>query len=377
MNLEQLRQDINAVDSQLLSLLLQRMQITHQVAEYKIAHDLPVLNAEREREILECVGQRSAEYADGMKIIFSTIMDVSRADQYRLMGSGNELRTQLKEAKQMDFSAFQGKVACPGVPGAYSSEAAGRMFPKGTLEYYTGFKDVFLAVKDGRADFGVVPVENSTSGSVHETYDHIMHYRFSIAKAFDLPINHCLCALPGVAEKEIKRLYSKEEALAQCGGYIKEKGMKGVAYSNTAAAAKYIAENKLTDCGAVCSRHAAEVYGLQILDDNIQTSASNTTRFIAISRDLIINPDADKISLIFAVPHVTGSLYKVLGQFSMYGLNLTKLESRPHRNSGFKYNFYLDLAGNMREAKTADLLCALSADLPEFTFLGNFKENLE
>lgn len=374
MNLEQLRQEINAVDSQLLSLLLQRMQITHQVAAYKIEHGIPVLNAVREQEILERVAAQSDTYADGMKIIFSTIMDVSRADQHRLMAAGTDLRDRLNAAQQMAFSSFSGKVACPGVPGAYSAEAAEKMFPAGHLDYYTGFEDVFLAVKDGRADFGVVPVENSTAGSVHETYDHIIKYRFSIVQGYDLPIRHCLCACPGVALHQVKRVYSHPQGLSQCQDYIRAHGLEVVEYSNTAAAAQYVSSCQMTDSAAICSRHGAQAYGLEVLDDHVQISSTNTTRFIAISRNLVINPDADKISLIFAVPHVTGSLYKVLGQFSMYGLNLTKLESRPHSMSGFKYNFYTDLTGNVKEEKTADLLCALSADLPEFTFLGNYKE---
>lgn len=374
MDLEQLRQQIDDIDSRLIALLLQRMEITGQVAAYKIKHNLPVLNSGREQQVLDRITERSGSYGDGMKIIFSTIMDVSRANQHSLMHAGAELRASLASAKKMDFNTFHGVVACPGLPGAYSSEAAKRMFPSGQLAYYTGFEDVFLAVKDGKADFGVVPVENSTSGSVHETYDHIMKYRFSIAKGYDLSIRQCLCALPGVKLEHIKRVYSKAEALAQCKDYIKRHNMEAIPYSNTAAAAEFLSKSGLKDSGAVCARHAAEEYGLCVLDDQIQINKNNTTRFIAISKNMIINEDADKISLILAVPHVTGSLYKVLGQFSMYGMNLTKLESRPHSNSGFKYNFYLDLAGNVKDQKTADLLCALSADLPEFTFLGNFRE---
>lgn len=376
MDLEQLRQQIDGLDSEILSLLLQRMQITRQVAEYKIEHQLPVLNSGREQQILDAVAAKSGAYGDAMKILFAAIMDVSRADQHRLMGGGAALRKSLAGARRMDFTSFDGVVACPGVLGAYSAQAAGQMFPNGKLKYYTGFEDVFLAVKNGDADFGVVPVENSTSGSVHETYDHIMKYRFSIAKAYDLSIDHCLCAPAGVQLCQIRQVYSKAEALAQCSDYIKGKGIRGIPYSNTAAAAEFISKSGLKDSGAICSRHAAQAYGLCVLDDAIQINRVNTTRFIAISREMIINEDADKISLIMAVPHVTGSLYKVLGQFSMSGLNLTKLESRPHKTSGFKYNFCLDFSGNTAQKSTVDLLCALSADLPEFTFLGNFREEV-
>lgn len=376
MNLENLRQEIDILDSQLLALLQQRMQITAQVAEYKIANGLPVLNAAREQEILDRVAASSRLYGDGMKLVFSSIMDVSRANQHRLLGDGALLKETLAGARQMDFEAFDGTVACPGVPGAYTSEAAAKMFPCGELEYFTGFEDVFQAVSDGRAAYGVVPVENSTSGSVHETYDLIMKYRFSIVRGYDLPISHCLCALPGVQAEEIQDVYSKAEALAQCSDYLKAHRLNPVPYSNTAAAAKYLHDSGVTDSGAICSAHAARFYGLAVLDDQIQINTENTTRFIVISRDLILNEDADKISLIITLPHVTGSLYQVLGQFSMCGLNLTKLESRPNRTSEFEYHFYLDLAGNVKNEATRQLLCTLSADLPGFSLIGNYKEDL-
>lgn len=374
MNLNELRNQIDKIDDQLLQLLLQRMAVSKSVAEFKIANGLPVLNSGRETEILNAVGEKGGEYGDGMKIVFSTIMDVSRATQHQIIGGGNDLRQRILDGAKRSLVTAGKTVAVSGVAGAYSSQAAKKMFPDCRIAYYTGFEDVFLAIQNGEADFGVVPIENSTAGSVHETYDHIMKYRFSIAKGYDLPIQHCLCAKAKTKLDDIKKIYSHIQGIAQCKDFIDKHGIQAVTFSNTAAAAKHVSETEEAGVGAICSRDAAKEYNLCVLSDEIQISNTNTTRFIAITKDLNIDREADKISLIFSIPHTTGSLYKVLGRFSMYGLNLTKIESRPNSDANFDYLFCLDFSGNVLNPQTLDMLSALSEELEVFEFLGNFKE---
>lgn len=374
MDLNQLRDKIDHIDNEILNLLLQRMDVSKSVAEYKISNKLPVLNSTRETEILNTIGDKSGEFSEEMKIVFSTIMDISRATQHQIIGGGKSFREKILEGAKRLIVTENKTVAVSGVAGAYSSQAAKKMFPDCEIAYYTGFEDVFLAVKNGEADFGVVPVENSTAGSVHETYDHIMKYRFSIAKAYDLPIQHCLCAKSGANIADIKKVYSHIQGISQCKDFIDQNGIQAVTFSNTAAAAKFVSQSNEDGIAAICSKDAAEEYGLTILSAQIQISTKNTTRFIAITKDLIIDKDADKISLIFSIPHTTGSLYKVLGRFSMYGLNLTKIESRPSNDSNFSYFFCLDLSGNILNPRTLDMLSALSEELTVFEFLGNFKE---
>jgi len=235
-------------------------------------------------------------------------------------------------------------------------------------------EDVFEAVNRGDSKFGIIPVENSTAGSVHESYDLIMKYRFYIVGAYDLKIEHCLCAKNDTKYEDITDVYSHPQALSQCNNFLRNFDFTGINYSNTAAAAKYVSESDKNNIAVICSELAAKKYNLKILKRNIQNNNKNTTRFIVISKELAITSDAQKISLIFSLPHKTGSLYRVLGRFSMAGLNLTKIESRPIEDSDFSYYFYVDVLGNVNDEVTLDLICALSDELPEFEFLGNFHE---
>ena len=226
----------------------------------------------------------------------------------------------------------------------------------------------------GEARFGIIPVENSTAGSVHESYDLIMKYRFYVVGAYDLHVSHCLCAKHGTNFADIDEVLSHPQALAQCNLFLKNFDFTGVNYTNTAVAAKFVSESDRHNIACICSAAAAKKYGLTVLKRDIQNVSNNTTRFIVISKELVIDSNADKISLIFSAPHRTGSLYRVLGRFSMTGLNLTKLESRPVANGKFDYIFYADVLGSVYEDATRDLLCALYDELSEFTFLGNYSE---
>ncbi len=375
MDLLDLRKEIDKIDEQLIPLLLKRMNISQQVAKYKVERGIPVLNAEREQQILDNVAEKCGEQGDTIKTVFSATMDASRALQHKIIGGGKKLRDTITNAMSDEKLTAEGQaVACQGVDGAYSGVTANRLFPNSPVKFYKQFEDVFEAVNKGDAKFGVIPVENSTAGSVHESYDLIMKYRFYVVGAYDLKIEHCLCAREDTKYEDIVEVYSHPQALSQCNNFLKNFDFTGVNFTNTAAAAKFVAESGKNNIGVICSELAAKKYGLRILKRNIQNNNNNRTRFIVISRELLIDKDADKISLIFSAPHTTGSLYRVLGRFSMAGLNLTKIESRPIENEDFSYHFYVDVMGSVRDESTLDLVCALSDELPEFEFLGNFFE---
>lgn len=378
MDLSDIRREIDRIDSELIQLLCRRMDCSMKVAEYKAAHNMPVLNKEREREILERVKEQGDVYHSGYgnaaSLIFATMMDVSRALQHSRLGAGVELRERIAKAGRLLLPPHRARVVCQGVPGAYSDQAAERMFEGTRPIFVETFGDVFKAVADGRADYGILPVENSSAGSVNEVYDLVMKHRFTIAAAAELPVNHCLLALPGAKPEELRIVYSHPQGLAQCAERIADRRLEARTYINTAASARMVSESGDRTLCAIASKRAADIYGLDIIEENIQTVSSNSTRFIAISRELVIPDDANKISLIFALPHVTGSLYRTLSRFAMAGLNLTKLESRPARNGGFEYLFYLDFEGGLHQSETVDLLCALSDEMPAFSFLGNYHE---
>ncbi|MDE6864288.1 MAG: chorismate mutase [Eubacterium sp.] len=375
MDLLELRNEIDKIDSELIPLLLKRMSISEKVAQYKVERGIPVLNEEREQEILNNVAAKCGEQGETIKTVFSATMDASRALQHKIIGGGKELR-ELVEKSQIDgkLTANGEPVACQGVDGAYSGITANTLFPDSPVKYYKQFEDVFEAVNKGEAIYGVIPVENSTAGSVHESYDLIMKYRFYVVGAYDLKIEHCLCAKEGTAYENITNVYSHPQALSQCGNFLKNFDFTGINFSNTAAAAEYVANSSKRDIGVICSEFAAKKYGLKILKRNVQNNNNNRTRFIVISRKLVISSDANKISLIFSIADKTGSLYRVLGRFSMAGLNLTKLESRPIENENFNYHFYVDVSGSVKQQSALDLMCALYDELPEFEFLGNFNE---
>jgi chorismate mutase/prephenate dehydratase len=302
-------------------------------------------------------------------------MDASRALQHKIIGGGKELRDSINSAVHgAKLTANGDAIACQGVDGAYSGKAGAALFPDSPIKFFKQFEDVFEAVNQNKARFGIIPVENSTAGSVHESYDLIMKYRFYVVGAYDLKISHCLCAKAETKYEDIENVYSHPQALSQCNVFLKNFDFTGINFSNTAAAAKYVSESPKDNIAVICSETAAKKYGLKILKKGIQNISNNTTRFIVISKKLVIDDDADKISLIFSAPHRTGSLYRVLGRFSMAGLNLTKLESRPVANGKFDYYFYVDILGSVKNEDTLDLLCALYDELPEFTFLGNYHE---
>ena len=375
MDLLELRNEIDKLDDELIPLLLRRMDISRQVAEYKVKNGIPVLNEKRELEILDDVASKCGEQGEAMKTVFSAIMDASRALQHKIIGGGDTLRTLINSAKSgKNLTANGEPIACQGVQGAYSGKTAEALFPDSPIIFHKQFEDVFEAVNQNKARYGIIPVENSTAGSVHESYDLIMKYKFFIVGAYDLRVDHCLCAKPGVEFENIDDVYSHPQALSQCNIFLKNFDFTGINFSNTAAAAKFVSESDKNNIAAICSESAAKKYGLRIIRKGIQNVTNNTTRFIVISKELVIDDDAEKISLIFSAPHRTGSLYRVLGRFSMTGLNLTKLESRPVANGKFDYYFYVDILGSVRDAQTLDLLCALSDELPEFSFLGNYYE---
>lgn len=368
--LSQVREDIDEIDSKLLPLLVERMKCSERVAEIKRAANAPVLNSKREQEILNRVRANAGDFGSEAATLYAAIMSVSRARQHRLLADGGEIR-QLEETAQREMPQPHG-VVCQGVEGAYSQQAALKFFGSVPILYETTWQQVFEAVEQGRAQFGVLPVENSAAGSVNAVYDLILKYRFYIVGAVQVKVEHCLAACDSTAL--ITAVASHPQALSQCSDYIESNGLKKIEYSNTAAAAQYVAQQKPNGVAALCSVEAAEKYGLKIIQRGVQNEKNNTTRFIVISKEAILPQAANKISLCFSLSHTSGALYNVLERFAACGLNMTKIESRPIPGSTFEYDFYLDFTGNIHDTETLNLICGLHDELPRFSFLGNYSE---
>lgn len=369
--LAEVRKDIDRIDSQLLPLFIERMKCSERVAEIKRAANAPVLNVKREQEILDRVRSQAGDFGSEAAALYSNIMSVSRARQHRMLADGGELRELEKNALRT-MPTVPGGVVCQGVEGAYSQQAAVKFFGDIPLAYKPTWNQVVEDVKLGRSQFGVLPVENSAAGSVNGVYDLILRYRFYIVGAVAVSVEHCLAVSDDSAP--ITTVTSHPQALSQCSEYIESHSLKSAEYSNTAAAAKYVAQQQPNGVAAICSAEAAEKYGLKILERGIQNEKNNTTRFIIISKEAILPENANKISLCFSIPHTPGELYSVLERFAACGLNMTKIESRPIPGSTFEYDFYLDFTGNIHNEKTLDLICGLHDELPRFSFLGNYSE---
>ena len=372
MTLDEIRKEIDDIDARLLPLFVSRMECAKKVAAVKKEKGLPVFNAEREQEILDRMEEKAGEFGGEARILYANMMDMSRSLQHTLLGSGSELRSLIDAAAAAPRKA--GKIACLGETGSFSHEALTRLYPKAEAQFYPGFSEIFTAVENGEADLGLLPVENSSAGSVSDVYDLILKYRFYIVAATTLHVHDCIAAAKRVDIRSIGTVYSHPQALAQCSGYIKAHDLRPLPCSSTAAAAQMIAQRQEAGIAAICSEHAAKEYGLNIIEREIQNSSNNCTRFIVISRCLFIPEDARKISLCFSLPHKTGSLYNVLARFAAGGLNLTKIESRPITGKNFEYDFYLDFTGNVHEERPLNLILSLYDELPRFSFLGNYTE---
>lgn len=371
MTLEEIRKTIDQLDSQLLPLLTARLDCAREVAAFKKENNKPVLDPEREQLLLDSIESRAGEYGKEIRMIYTSFLAASRSLQHGILGSGDELRSLVQQAQQ-SFPAVH-KVACQGAEGAYSHQAAARLCPDGEIWFHPAFEDVFRALEERTADIGILPVENSSAGSVAEVYDLILKYRFFIVGAVPVRASHCFAVPKGVTLAQVREVYSHPQALAQCTGFVRQNHFAAIPYSNTAAAAKMVAAQG-GPVGVICSQMAAETYGLTILAHDIQNVRNNYTRFVAVCRDPIIPADAQKISLCFSLPHSTGSLSNVLSRFSLNGLNLTKIESRPLPDKPFEYDFYLDFTGSVHEPHTIDLIASLQEELPHFSFLGNYRE---
>ena len=376
--LEQLRGDIDAIDRQIVDLMKQRMETVAQVAEYKKANNIPVLDSGRERALLSKVGQEAGEeLADYVQSMYRTIMAASRSYENGKLGRGSKVYDGIKKAMEETPQLFPQRpiVACQGIEGAYSQIACDRLFKAPSIMYFQSFDHVFKAVESGMCQYGILPIENSTAGSVNAVYDLMIRHNFSIVRSARLKVSHNLLAKPGTKLEDIRDVYSHEQALHQCAGYLA--GLKNVAVhvvENTAVAARMVAQSDRSDVAALSSRFCAEQYDLEIVQDNVQDQDNNYTRFICISKKPEIYPGADRTSLMMTLPHKPGTLYNVLAKFYALNINLQKLESRPLPNREFEFMFYFDVEASVYAPELENLFRDLEAESEQLRYLGTYHE---
>lgn len=378
--LEQYRQEIDRIDGELVQLFLERMAVTGKVGEYKQRAGIPVLDAGREKQVIAAktaLTDDPARKAD-VAALYEEIMAISRRQQRKLVREGAEEPGYAAYAAAL--AARREPVAAPrvvyqGEPGCYSEEAAVGFFgPEVSSRGLAWFPDVFAALERGEADYAVLPVENSSTGSIRQVYDLLAQYNYYVVGECQVKVEHCLMALPGVALEDIRTVYSHEQGLMQCERYLDAHwGWRRVPTLDTAGSAKQVAESGDRTAAAICSRRAAQIYGLHILAEGVNYNAMNHTRFVVVSPVLELRPGRNKISAVFRLPHQSGSLHEILTVFAVQGLNLLKIESRPIPGRGWEYLFFLDFTGDLAAPEMDGVLHELGQLAAEFRILGNFR----
>ena len=377
-SLEEIRGQIDQIDRQMVDLFKARMEAAAQVAEYKREKGLPVLDAGRERALLGKIGDEAGEeLADYAQSMYRTILAASRSYQNGKMGRGSKVYDGIRKALNDTPKLFPQRptVACQGIEGAYSQIACDRLFKSPKITYVQTFDHVFKAVESGMCQYGILPIENSTAGSVKAVYDLMIRHNFYIVRSARLKISHNLLAKHGTRLEDVREVFSHEQAISQCAGYLA--GLKDVKVNiveNTAVASRMVSQSDRTDVAALSSRFCAELYGLQTLQEGVQDQDNNYTRFICISKKPEIYPGADRTSLMMILPHKPGSLYNVLAKFYALNINLQKLESRPLPGREFEFMFYFDIEASVYAPEMEQLFRDLEVDSEQMRYLGTYNE---
>ncbi|MCL2374766.1 MAG: bifunctional chorismate mutase/prephenate dehydratase [Treponema sp.] len=381
-SLADLRGKIDNIDGKLLELFDERMGVISEIAEHKKSNRLPVLDRQREAEKLNAISEKANPKTENYaRILYNTLFDLSRSFQRSLFrGETSALCREIKNALGETPQLFpeRATVACQGAEGAFSGLASTRLFRQPSIQYFKTFESVFSAIENGFCDYGILPLENSTAGSVNKVYSLMQSRSFYIVRSIRMKIDHNLVAPKGVKLEDVREIFSHEQALAQCSAFIEKLGsqVKTTQCENTAEAAGIIANTDRRDIAAICSHSCTRLYDLDCLEKDIQDRSNNYTRFICISKKLEIYPGADRTSIIMTVPHEPGSLYRALGRFYALGINLSKLESRPVPERDFDFMFYLTLETSIYSDALAELLEDIQETSDGFKYLGSYSEVL-
>ena len=374
MDLQELRRKIDEIDSQIVSLYEQRMDISKEVAEYKIETGKKVFDKVREEEKLRAVKALTHNEFNslGVEELFEQIMSMSRKLQYRLLTEkGSAGRLPFIGVDTLDTG--NARVVFQGAEGAYSQAAMVKYFGEHVNSFHVDtFRDAMMAIEEGSADFAVLPIENSTAGIVSEIYDLLAEFENYIVGEQIIKIEHCLMGIPGATLADIRTVFSHPQSLMQSARYLNERDFKQISMQNNAFAARKVAEDGDKTQAAIASEYAAEIYGLSILAKGINHSSTKSTRFIIVTNQKIFLKNAGKVSICFEVPHESGSLYHMLSHFIYNNLNMNRIESRPIEGRNWEYRFFIDFEGNLSDSAVKNALRGLRDEAQNLRILGNY-----
>ncbi len=377
-DISEIRKHIDRIDNDILELFKERMDVANEVAAYKGEHKLPVFDRNREHQILVNAAAKVPEDQQAyVQVLMSLLMEASRSRQTSSLGRSNQVVSNINKAIKESPELFprDAFVACQGVEGAYSQIATDRLFKHANISYFDTFDGVFRAVDQGFSDYGVLPIENSSAGSVNEVYDLMMQYDFHIVRTCRLKVDHNLLAKPGTKLEDIREIYSHEQAVAQSMGFLQSLPNAQVhVVENTAVASKLVANSERSDVAALASRACAELYGLVPLAQAVQDRDDNYTRFACITKKLTVYPGADRSSLMLVVGNEPGALFKVLAKFYALDINIIKLESRPIPGKDFEFMFYFDVDCPIVAPEFTQLMSTLGNVCEDMRYLGSYSE---
>ncbi len=373
--LEELREQIDRIDRQIVSLYQERMEVAAEVAEHKIETGKKVFDREREeRKLADLTALGNTPFdKHGIRELFEQIMSMSRKRQYQLLTAhGICEKPEFTEVEKLDYE--RARIVFQGTEGAYSQLALKEYFGEQTDSYHVEtWRDAMEALKRGEADYAVLPFENSSAGIVPENYDLMVEYDSCIVGQQIIRIDHALLGLPDAGLSDVTDVYSHPQALMQCGRYLdRHREWERHSLENTAVSAQKIKADGKKNQAAIASSLAAEIYGLRVLEECIQDNPANATRFIIVSGRRIFVRDAGKISVSFEIPHESGSLYHMLSHFIYNGINLNRIESRPVREKSWEYRFFVDFDGNLNDAAVQNALRGLREESIRLKILGNY-----
>lgn len=378
MDIKDLRNQIDDVDRRLCEVFKERMEIVDKVSEHKLANNIPVKNVAREQQVLLNVSKNlGPELEEYGRSLYRVMFELSRSYESRTMTRDTPLYKRIQEMINESPKIFpkRATVACQGCEGAYSQLAASKLFEVPDVMFTMAFDGVFKAVSGGLCEFGILPIENSTAGSVNDIYDKLAFYNVHIVRSQRVKIDHSLLAKKGARIEDIKTIYSHQQALSQSTDFLSSlPGVRVIACENTAVAARRVAESDDMTCASLSSRYCADLYDLETLADSVQNQDNNYTRFICISKKEMIFPGANRTSLVMVVPNRPGTLFNVLAKFNAIGANLVKLESRPIPGRDFEFMFYFDIEASIYDESFTSLICDLASQGEQFRYLGTYQE---
>lgn len=375
LDLQEIRGQLDEIDGQLVRLFEQRMQLCGDVAEFKMETGKAVYDGQREKQKLETVrAMAHSEFnSQAVSELFSQLMTVSRKRQYQLLAQ-HGLGMESGFTKIAALKTEGAPIVYQGVEGSYGHGAALQFFGgEADLYHVQGMEDVVVEVEEGRADFGVLPIENSSAGAVSDNYDLLMKHQVYIVAETHLAVRHALLGLPQAQLSDIRNVYSHPQALLQCSQYLNaHREWNQFSMENTAAAAQKVTADQNPAQAAVASEIAGRLYGLKPLAQGINHNENNTTRFIILSRRAEYLDTAGKVSLCFEGLHKSGSLYNMLGNFIYNNVNMVMIESRPIEDRSWEYRFFVDVEGSLSDASLHNALTGISEEAVRMKILGNY-----